>query len=175
MTTSKVRRAIAAVLCLACVALILVGAVNLPKKNAQAGQTILNDLRTRALLNVTGEGVVESYVNIAKKQAQEKAKAENAGMAGIREAVAKAEEDTRAKYANAEFTSGVKYRTDDFECRYTHFRVFSDRDTSSVVFNGNDISPADSNSYIFAVSGKGFVNRVIHYLVDKVIKSLYRS
>lgn len=107
MTTSKVRRAIAAVLCLACVALILVGAVNLPKKNAQAGQTILNDLRTRALLNVTGEGVVESYVNIAKKQAQEKAKAENAGMAGIREAVAKAEEDTRAKYANAEFTSGV--------------------------------------------------------------------
>lgn len=107
MTTSKVRRAIAAVLCLACVALILVGAVNLPKKNAQAGQTILNDLRTRALLNVTGEGVVESYVNIAKKQAQEKAKAENAGMAGIREAVAKAEEDTRAKYENAEFTSGV--------------------------------------------------------------------
>ena len=107
MTTSKVRRAIAAVLCLVCVALILVGAVNLPKKNAQAGQTILNDLRTRALLNVTGEGVVESYVNIAKKQAQEKAKAENAGMAGIREAVAKAEEDTRAKYANAEFTSGV--------------------------------------------------------------------
>ena len=107
MTTSKVRRAIAAVLCLACVALILVGAMNLPKKNAQAGQTILNDLRTRALLNVTGEGVVESYVNIAKKQAQEKAKAENAGMAGIREAVAKAEEDTRAKYANAEFTSGV--------------------------------------------------------------------
>ena len=107
MTTSKVRRAIAAVLCLACVALILVGVMNLPKKNAQAGQTILNDLRTRALLNVTGEGVVESYVNIAKKQAQEKAKAENAGMAGIREAVAKAEEDTRAKYANAEFTSGV--------------------------------------------------------------------
>ena len=107
MTTSKVRRAIAAVLCLACVALILVGAVNLPKKNAQVGQTILNDLRTRALLNVTGEGVVESYVNIAKKQAQEKAKAENAGMAGIREAVAKAEEDTRAKYENAEFTSGV--------------------------------------------------------------------
>ena len=120
MTTSKVRRAIAAVLCLACVALILVGAVNLPKKNAQAGQTILNDLRTRALLNVTGEGVVESYVNIAKKQAQEKAKAENAGMAGIREAVAKAEEDTRAKYANAEFTSGVT-ATPELEAAATRY------------------------------------------------------
>ena len=120
MTTSKVRRAIAAVLCLACVALILVGAVNLPKKNAQAGQTILNDLRTRALLNVTGEGVVESYVNIAKKQAQEKAKAENAGMAGIREAVAKAEADTRAKYANAEFTSGVT-ATPELEAAATRY------------------------------------------------------
>lgn len=120
MTTSKVRRAIAAVLCLACVALILVGAMNLPKKNAQAGQTILNDLRTRALLNVTGEGVVESYVNIAKKQAQEKAKAENAGMAGIREAVAKAEEDTRAKYANAEFTSGVT-ATPELEAAATRY------------------------------------------------------
>ena len=120
MTTSKVRRAIAAVLCLACVALILVGAVNLPKKNAQAGQTTLNDLRTRALLNVTGEGVVESYVNIAKKQAQEKAKAENAGMAGIREAVAKAEEDTRAKYANAEFTSGVT-ATPELEAAATRY------------------------------------------------------
>ena len=107
MTTSKLRRAIAATLCLACVVLVIVGSVNLPKKNNEAGQTILNDLRTRTLLNATGEGVVESYVNIAKKQAQEKAKAENAGMAGIREAVAKAEADTRAMYETSEFSAGV--------------------------------------------------------------------
>lgn len=107
MTKSKLRRAIAAVLCLACVVLIVIGSINLPKKNNDAGQTILNGLRTRTLLNITGDGVVESYVNIAKKQAQEKAKAENAGMAAIREAVAKAEEDTRAKYENSEFSAGV--------------------------------------------------------------------
>ena len=107
MTTSKLRRAIAAALCLACVVLTIVGSINLPKKNNEGGQTILNDLRTRTLLNATGEGVVESYVNIAKKQAQEKAKAENAGMAGIREAVAKAEAETRAKYENSEFSAGV--------------------------------------------------------------------
>ena len=107
MTKSKLRRAIAAVLCLACVVLIVIGGINLPKKNNDAGQTILNGLRTRTLLNITGDGVVESYVNIAKKQAQEKAKAENAGMAAIREAVAKAEEDTRAKYENSEFSAGV--------------------------------------------------------------------
>ena len=107
MTKSKLRRAIAAVLCLACVVLIVIGGINLPKKNNDAGQTILNGLRTRTLLNITGDGVVESYVNIAKKQAQEKAKAEKAGMAAIREAVAKAEEDTRAKYENSEFSAGV--------------------------------------------------------------------
>ena len=107
MTKSKLRRAIAAVLCLACVVLIVIGSINLPKKNNDAGQTILNGLRTRTLLNITGDGVVESYVNIAKKQAQEKAKAEKAGMAAIREAVAKAEEDTRAKYENSEFSAGV--------------------------------------------------------------------
>lgn len=107
MTKSKLRRAIAAVLCLACVVLIVIGSINQPKKNNDAGQTVLNGLRTRTLLNITGDGVVESYVNIAKKQAQEKAKAENAGMAAIREAVAKAEEDTRAKYENSEFSAGV--------------------------------------------------------------------
>ena len=107
MTTSKLRRAIAAALCLACLALIVVGGINLPKKEKPVGQSILNDLRTQSLLNATGEGVVESYVNIAKKEAQEKAKAEKAGMAAIREAVAKAEEETRAKYQNAEFSADV--------------------------------------------------------------------
>lgn len=107
MTESKLRRAIAAVLCLACVVLMIIGGVNLPKKNKEAGQTILNGLRTRSLLNATGEGVVESYVNIAKKQAQEKAKAEKAGMSALREAVAKAEEETRAKYKDSEFSAVV--------------------------------------------------------------------
>ena len=107
MTTSKLRRGIAAALCLACLVMLVIGGINLPKKDQPVGQEILNDMRTQSLLNATGEGVVESYVNIAKKAAQEKAKAEKVGMAGIREAVAKAEEETRAKYANAEFSAGV--------------------------------------------------------------------
>ena len=107
MTTNKLRRAIAAALCVACLVLVVIGGINLPKKDKDIGQTILNDLRAQSLLNATGEGVVESYVNIAKKQAQEKAKAENAGMAGIREAVAQAEADTRAKYENSELSANV--------------------------------------------------------------------
>jgi len=107
MTKNKLRRAIAAGLCLACLILIVIGCMNQPKKDKDVGQNILNEVRTQSLLNATGEGVVETYVNIAKKQAQDKAKAEKAGMAAIREAVAKAEEETRAKYANAEFSAGV--------------------------------------------------------------------
>ena len=107
MTTNKVRRAIAAALCLACLVLAVIGGINLPKKDENVGQSILNELRTQSLLNATGEGVVETYVNIAKKEAQEKAKAEKAGMAAIREAVAKAEEETRAKYEGAQFSAGV--------------------------------------------------------------------
>ena len=107
MTTNKTRRIIAAVLCLACVVLLVLGAVNLPKKNNVSGAAILGDLRVRTLLNATGDGVVESYVNIAKKEAQAKAKAEGGGMSAIRDAVKKAEEDTRAKYENAEFSQGV--------------------------------------------------------------------
>ena len=107
MTKNKLRRAIAAGLCVVCLILVVIGSMNMPKKNREIGQTILNEARTQALLNATGEGVVETYVNIAKKQAQDKAKAEKAGMAAIREAVAKAEEETRAKYANAEFSAGV--------------------------------------------------------------------
>ena len=107
MTTSKLRRGIAVALCVAFVVLLAIGGINLPKKEKPVGLSTVNDMRTQALLNATGEGVVESYVNIAKKEAQEKAKAEKLGMAGIREAVEKAEADTRAKYENVEFGAGV--------------------------------------------------------------------
>ena len=108
MTTNKFRRGIAVALCVAFVVLLAIGGINLPKKEKAVGLNIVNDMRTQALLNATGEGVVESYVNIAKKEAQEKAKAEKLGMAGIREAVEKAEADTRAKYENVEFGAGVE-------------------------------------------------------------------
>ena len=102
MTQSKMKRIVAIVLCVLAAALIVLGTVNLPKREAAAGQEILNTLRIRTLLNATGEGVVESYVAIAKKEATAEAKAAGGGMSAIREAVAKAEEETRAKYSNTE-------------------------------------------------------------------------
>ena len=43
MTKSKLRRAIAAVLCLACVILVVVGGINLPKKDKDAGYEKIAD------------------------------------------------------------------------------------------------------------------------------------
>ena len=60
MTKSKTRKIIAAVLCLACVMLLVLGAVNLPKKKNASGTAVLGNLRVRTLLNATGDGVVES-------------------------------------------------------------------------------------------------------------------
>ncbi len=108
MTKKKLNRAIAAALCLACLALAVIGGLNLPKKDGQSGQAILNDLRTQSVMNAAGEGIVESYVAIAKKQAQADVKAAGGGMAEIRQAVARAEEQTRAEYAGAQFGEGVE-------------------------------------------------------------------
>ena len=69
MTKTTLRRAIALVLCLAGIVLMVVGGVNMPRKSADAGINLLNDLRAKALMNAAGDGIVESYVAIAKKQA----------------------------------------------------------------------------------------------------------
>ena len=106
MTKNKLRRAIAAALCLACLVLAVIGGMNLPKKNKDGGQSILNDLRARSLMNAAGDGIVESYVALAKKQAQADAKAAGGGMSEIRTAVAEAR--VRAEYENAEFSQGVE-------------------------------------------------------------------
>ena len=100
MTQKKSRISIAAVLFIAALALIVLGALNIPQRTAQKGNDIIDVLRIRSLLNATGEGVVESYVAIAKKEATAAAKAAGGGMSAIRDAVKKAEEETRAMYSS---------------------------------------------------------------------------
>jgi len=110
MTKSKIKRIIAIALGVLALLVIVMGAVYMPRRTSAAGDQIIADLRIRTLLNATGEGLVDSYVKIAqdaaRKQATADAKAAGLSggerMAAIREAVAKAEEDTRAQYENAE-------------------------------------------------------------------------
>lgn len=107
VTPSKTRRLLALVLCVVCVVLFVLGAVNLPGKTSGKGEAILADLRIKTLLNATGDSVVESYVNIAKAEAQARVRAEGGNMAAIREAVTQAEEETRAQYEGSEITTDV--------------------------------------------------------------------
>ena len=100
MTKNKIQRLLA-ILCAAAAAFCMVlGFINMPKQNGTAGQEILRTMRIQTLLNATGDSVVESYVAIAKQEAQAAAKASGGGMAAIREAVEKAETETRGKYEN---------------------------------------------------------------------------
>lgn len=100
MTKNKIQRLLA-ILCAAAAAFCMVlGFINMPKQNGTAGQEILRTMRIQTLLNATGDSVVESYVAIAKQEAQVAAKASGGGMAAIREAVEKAETETREKYEN---------------------------------------------------------------------------
>ena len=100
MTKNKIQRLLA-ILCASAAAFCMVlGFINMPKQNGTAGQEILRTMRIQTLLNATGDSVVESYVAIAKQEAQAAAKASGGGMAAIREAVEKAETETREKYEN---------------------------------------------------------------------------
>ena len=86
MTKNKIQRLLA-ILCAAAAAFCMVlGFINMPKQNGAAGQEILRTMRIQTLLSATGDSVVESYVAIAKQEAQAAAKASGGGMAAIREA-----------------------------------------------------------------------------------------
>lgn len=101
MTQSKWKRIIAGVMAAAALGLLILGVLNLPKQQGDQGKALLQSLRIRTLLNATGTQVVESYVDVAKAEARAAVKKAGGGMAALREAVAKAEEDARSKYANA--------------------------------------------------------------------------
>ncbi len=100
MTKSKIDKLLAVIVAILAVLSLVLGGMNLPKQTGSAGTKILDELRIKTLLNATGDSVVESYVDVAKKEATKKAKEEGGGMSAIRDAVAKAEEETRAKYAD---------------------------------------------------------------------------
>ena len=74
-----------------------------------------------------------------------------------------------------EFSARVKYGINHLRRRYTLFWVDSRRNTASVILYGNTVSLVYSNGYLIAKARKSLVNRVIHYLVNKVMKSADRG
>ena len=102
MTKNKVQRIIAIVLVAVAVVMAIVGGIHLPQRDGKTATATVEQLRIRTLLDVTGDGLVETYVKIARDEAMKAAKAAGGNMAARREAANKAEEETRALYANTE-------------------------------------------------------------------------
>ena len=86
-----------AILCVIAIMLIGIGITGGVLHNGEQPETLLSSMRLRALLVATGEGATESFIAVAKRDARERAQAEGVGMAGIREATEKAEEEARAR------------------------------------------------------------------------------
>ena len=72
----------------------------MPKQNGAAGQEILRTMRIQTLLNCYRRQCGRSYVAIAKQEPRQQPRHPGAAMAAIREAVEKAETETREKYEN---------------------------------------------------------------------------
>ena len=109
MTRRISQRIISVVLIILAIALIVTGLFGVNKRSSAQGQGILNEMRTRSLLSATGEGVVESYVEIAKDEARAKAKAEGVPVSERGALVDAAAEAARAVNTSTE----VDYSTVD--------------------------------------------------------------
>ncbi len=91
------------------VVLTVLGAYGYAQRGAESTTRLLDDMRLRALLVNTGEGATEAMIDVAKKEAQAKAKADGLSMAERREIVAKVEAEVRANAQNL----SVDYATVD--------------------------------------------------------------
>lgn len=98
MSKLKIRKAqIIASILIAVLAVVsgCVGIYGLSARSSESGAEILSNMRLQAILTTAGAGAVDAYVEAEKTAATAKVREEGGGMAEIREASAKAEEEAR--------------------------------------------------------------------------------
>ena len=100
MTKNKVQRIVAIVLVAVAVAMAVVGGIYLPQRDSEKATKAIEEMRIRNLLNVTGEGLVDTYVEIARQKAMDEGKAAGLKLAERKAAAEVAMEEARAKYEN---------------------------------------------------------------------------
>ena len=102
MTKNKVQRIVAIVLVALAVVMAAVGGVFLPQRNGQNANKAVEEMRIRTLLDVTGVGLVDTYVEIAREEAMAAGKAAGLSLKERKAAAEVAMEEARAKYENQE-------------------------------------------------------------------------
>ena len=99
MTKKLFKKIIAVLLVVLAVASAALGCINLPKRESELGEDIISDMRVLTIINATtGDGLIETYIELAKEEARVSAKEQKLGMSKQRALIAEAEAAARAKY-----------------------------------------------------------------------------
>ena len=113
MTKSILKKIVAIILALLAVLSAVVGCIYLPKRSSEIGDDIISDMRILTIINATtGDGLIETYIALAKEEARLQAEAEKMGMSKRRTFIAEAEAATRAKYEGVD-TDNSSINPDD--------------------------------------------------------------
>ena len=72
-----------------------------------------------------------------------------------------------------ELTAGMEHRHHDLERAHTFFLMNVHRDTTAVVLHHNGVVRTNRDFNMGAISCQGFVDRVVHRLIDEVMKSFF--
>ena len=75
--------------------------------------------------------------------------------------------------AFVKLTSGVEYGHNYFKCRFLFFFVIVYRNTTAVILYSNGIVFVDEYFNVVAVTGQGFVNRVVYNFINQVVQALF--
>ena len=73
--------------------------------------------------------------------------------------------------AAAELTAGVEHRIDNLQSRFAGLGLDVNGDTAAVIGDGDGIAFIDDDVDLGAVSGQGFVDGVIHDLIDQMMQT----
>ena len=71
-----------------------------------------------------------------------------------------------------EFTSGMEYRHDDFQCGFLFLFVVVHRNTTAVVLHCDGVVFVDCYFDVVAITGQRFVDRVVNNFINQVVQPL---
>ena len=72
-----------------------------------------------------------------------------------------------------EFTSGMEYRHDDFQCGFLFLFVVVHRNTTAVVLHCDGVVFVDCYFDVVAITGQRFVDRVVNNFINQVVQTLF--
>ncbi len=72
-----------------------------------------------------------------------------------------------------EFTAGMQYGHNHFECRAVLFGVHIHGDTTTIVLYDDRVVFADSNFDVGTIASQGFVDRVVYCFVNQMVQTLF--